>query len=102
MSDLDHLSGLSAEDIFRLDWYERTIEPEVRDFVRLLRNNGFNTTGSCGHERWVVVAFFRPFEVGDLLVFLHEQKQLNFKLEVSHRCDAYPKVLLAKITLVVD
>lgn len=30
------------------DWYECVEEP-LRDLVRLLRNNGFNTTGSCGH-----------------------------------------------------
>lgn len=35
------------------DWYERMIEPEVRELVRLLRNNGINTVCSCGHDMHV-------------------------------------------------
>jgi len=35
------------------DWYDEHIEPEVREVVRALRNNGINTTGSCGHEMWI-------------------------------------------------
>ncbi len=34
-------------------WYERKIEPTVRDVVKLLRNNGINTECSCGHEKYV-------------------------------------------------
>jgi hypothetical protein len=34
------------------DWYE-CIEEEVRDIVYRLRNAGFNTTNSCGHEMWI-------------------------------------------------
>lgn len=32
------------------DWYESHVERPVRDLVRLLRDNGFNTECSCGHE----------------------------------------------------
>jgi len=32
-----------------MDWYENIEEP-IREIVKLLRNNGFNTTCSCGHE----------------------------------------------------
>lgn len=35
------------------DWYEQHIEPEVREVVRALRNNGINTTCSCGHEMYI-------------------------------------------------
>jgi hypothetical protein len=35
-------------------WYE-CIEPEVREIVYILRNNGLNTTNSCGHDMWVEV-----------------------------------------------
>jgi hypothetical protein len=31
------------------DWY-KNIEPGIRDMVRLLRDNGFNTTTSCEHR----------------------------------------------------
>jgi len=30
------------------DWYEYIEEP-IRNLIRLLRNNGFNTISSCGH-----------------------------------------------------
>ncbi|MGD0598097.1 MAG: hypothetical protein ABSA64_11330 [Sedimentisphaerales bacterium] len=32
------------------NWYSQIEEP-VRELVRLLRNNGFNTTCSCGHSK---------------------------------------------------
>ena len=35
-----------------IDWYEQ-IEESVRELVRLLRDNGFNTVSSCGHNQWV-------------------------------------------------
>ena len=31
------------------NWYKH-IEKPVRELVKLLRNNGFNTTCSCGHK----------------------------------------------------
>jgi hypothetical protein len=42
-----------------MNWYEENIEEPIRDIVKLLRNNGFNTTCSCGHEMYVE---------GDLLI----------------------------------
>ena len=32
------------------DWYEDNVEDGVRDVVRLLRDNGWNTTCSCHHD----------------------------------------------------
>jgi len=37
------------------DWYD-CIEPGVRDIVRHLRNEGFNTICSCEHEMLVQIA----------------------------------------------
>ncbi len=34
------------------DWYEREIEEPIRPLVKLLRDNGFNTVFSCGHEMY--------------------------------------------------
>jgi len=34
------------------DWYERKIEEPIRSVVKLLRDNGFNTVFSCGHEMY--------------------------------------------------
>ncbi len=36
------------------DWYD-LIEPGVRNIVRILRNNGFNTTMSCEHSMTVAI-----------------------------------------------
>lgn len=33
--------------------FYKDIEPGVRDIVRLLRDNGINTTSSCEHERYI-------------------------------------------------
>ena len=35
-----------------MEWYDQIEEP-VREIVKLLRNNGFNTTCSCGHEMYI-------------------------------------------------
>lgn len=34
-------------------WYAQKVEPSIREAVKLLRNRGFNTTCSCGHENWI-------------------------------------------------
>ena len=34
-------------------WYLNNIEPEIREVVKILRDNGINTKGSCGHRMWV-------------------------------------------------
>lgn len=36
-----------------MDWYDENIEEPIRDLVKLLRDNGFNTQCSCGHEMYV-------------------------------------------------
>jgi hypothetical protein len=36
-----------------MDWYEEYIEEPIRDLVKLLRDNGFNTQCSCGHKMYV-------------------------------------------------
>jgi hypothetical protein len=49
------------------DWYEQIDEP-VRDLVRLLRDNGFNTTRSCGHlpQPYVQMDWVSDRQVTDL------------------------------------
>jgi len=36
-----------------MDWYEENIEPEVRNLVKYLRDNGVNTECSCGHKGYI-------------------------------------------------
>ena len=65
------------------DWYSQ-IEPEIRDLVRLLRDNGFNTTGSCGHEMWIEVDLGNNLaEAEDFARFLQEHGVDDFRIEVQ-------------------
>lgn len=41
------------------DWYD-VIEDPVRAIVRALRDNGINTTCSCGHEMWIECSSYDP------------------------------------------
>ena len=38
-----------------LSWYEKNIEPKIREAVFVLRNHGINTIGSCEHEGWITI-----------------------------------------------
>ena len=41
-------------EIYRGDeWYEEMIEDPLKSLVKLLRNNGFNTECSCGHDMYI-------------------------------------------------
>ncbi len=44
-----------------MDWYEENIEEPIRPLVHLLRENGFNTECSCGHEEEVPVGILGHF-----------------------------------------
>lgn len=45
-----------------MDWYEMIEEP-IRETVRLLRDNGFNTISSCGHEMEIALQLFPDGEM---------------------------------------
>ena len=65
------------------DWYKQ-IEPEVRETVKLLRNNGFNTTCSCGHEMSIELTLGNHLgEVEALATFLVDNKYKGFKIDVQ-------------------
>lgn len=46
-----------------MGWYKEYIEEPVRGLVKLLRNNGFNTTCSCGHEMYVECGYIPDGEI---------------------------------------
>ena len=46
-----------------LTWYEEFIEEPIRDVVKLLRDNGFNTTCSCGHTMDVTGEFMPDYDI---------------------------------------
>ena len=45
-------------------WYDRIEEP-IRSLVKLLRDNGYNTFTSCGHNMWVGMYWERYFYDAD-------------------------------------
>lgn len=55
-----------------MNWYEENIEPEIIPLVKLLRNNGFNTTSSCGHKMWVEMEFYNDSDLTILQEILRE------------------------------
>lgn len=55
------------------DW--NAIEPRIRPHVKALRDAGYETTGSCGHEMWITIDL-KPME----LPALHETlRRLGYK-----------------------
>ena len=46
-----------------MDWYEEHIEEPIRGIVKTLRDNGFNTTCSCGHEMYVEGDIIADYEL---------------------------------------
>lgn len=75
------------------DWYEENIEEGVRDVVRLLRDNGFNTTHSCHHDMFVQLDA-APFVGGLPMEALHtllynylrdRKEPVSFEVEVRHK-----------------
>ena len=58
------------------DWYDEYIEDPLKGIVRYLRNNGINTTCSCGHKMWIECYSHLGHEVPELhklvWTYLHE------------------------------
>ncbi len=73
-----------------MDWYDKNIEKPIRDFVRHLRDNGFNTVCSCGHEMEVQCSYSVDGEIKrlhDLIWnYLVENKQeITFTITLHHQ-----------------
>ena len=64
------------------DWY-LNIEVEVRTLVKLLRNNGFNTTCSCGHEMEIEIDIQHADDGERLGTFLIENGVKEFRIAVE-------------------
>jgi len=72
------------------NWYDKYIEPEVRDIVKYLRDNGINTECSCGHEMYIqcqylIDGFIKNLH--DLLFnyFYEIGKKPNFEINIIHK-----------------
>ena len=64
------------------DWYKQIEEP-IRELVQLLRNNGFNTTCSCGHEMSIQMEWYGfEEEARNLYNLLGQKGYKNFELRL--------------------
>ena len=66
------------------DWYQRIEEP-LKNLVKLLRNNGFNTFCSCGHlpMPYIQMEMYEDAEMSRLYNLLTKNGYTNFVL-VAH------------------
>lgn len=62
-----------------MDWYEQ-IEAHIRPIVKLLRDNGFNTTSSCHHDMTIDMDWLDPLDIQRLPVVLIENGITNFRV----------------------
>jgi len=70
-----------------MNWYTENIEEGVRDLVRLLRDNGFNTECSCHHDMYIQCQYVcngSLFDLHNLIYnYLYERgEKLDYRIEV--------------------
>lgn len=63
-----------------MEWYDN-IELPIRDVVRLLRNNGWNTICSCGHEMKITIDIFPIRHVNELEELLKINGYKHYSIE---------------------
>lgn len=72
------------------NWYEEYIEEPIRPVVKLLRDNGFNTVSSCGHDMEIQCDVSPDGEFYRLHRLLydngHRDYKINFELICSNGC----------------
>jgi len=62
------------------DWHEENIEAGIREVVRLLRNNGINTTQSCHHAMVIEAESYENNEASKVYNFLVENGYDGFEI----------------------
>lgn len=67
------------------NWYEIAIEKPVRPLVKLLRDNGFNTECSCGHEMYVQCEYMLDGEIKRLHDLLFNNGYRDYTIDVHIR-----------------
>ena len=72
-----------------MDWYEENIEEPVREVVRALRNKGYNTECSCGHEMYVQCQYIPDGEIQRLHSFIYNYlykkgEKIYFDIDIKH------------------
>jgi len=66
----------------REDWYEEYIEEPIRNLVKLLRDHGFNTECSCGHEMYVQCQYTLEGEIKRLHDLLFNSGYRNYEISI--------------------
>ena len=69
------------------DWYEQNIEAEIRKEVNLLRDNGFNTECSCGHNMYVQCQYVVDGEIQLLHKILFNNGYRDYTISIELRVD---------------
>ena len=74
-----------------MDWYEENIEEPIRPIVKLLRDNGFNTTSSCGHDMYIEGELGQDYELYRLHKLLYtylcesdQRDKLTYEIKFEH------------------
>lgn len=64
------------------NWYE-IIEEPVRGLVKVLRDNGFNTECSCGHEMYVQCQYLLDGEIQRLHNLLFNNGYRDYTIDIK-------------------
>lgn len=69
-----------------MNWYKEYIEDPIRDLVKLLRENGFNTECSCGHKMHVQCQIIPDGELQRLHNLLFEHYK-DYTIDIHLECN---------------
>lgn len=73
-----------------MNWYDEHIEEPIKELVKLLRDNGFNTECSCGHDMYVQCQLMLDGDLKRLHDLLFNNEYRDYKIEVYIECiDGY-------------
>ena len=70
-----------------MSWYDECIEEPIRDTVKLLRDNGFNTICSCGHKMEVDLVLMLDGEMKRLHDCLYNAGHRDYEIRCRFRVD---------------
>lgn len=66
-----------------VNWYEAVIEEGIREEVKLLRDNGFNTECSCEHKRYVQCSYIPNGTIWELDKLLFNNGYRDYTILVT-------------------
>jgi len=74
-----------------LDWYEEAIEKPIRDLIKTLRNNGFNTFCSCGHypNPYIQIEWYSDDDITRLWNLLSSEGYYNWVITATWPYDSW-------------